>query len=94
LSIAGKFFKNLVTLSADNNTLLHTKLDDVDVAHNRTADITYDEFDNKNGFNFSTYREISVSEKNRLDIRLNYKQYDFNKELSVSFVIPKNYKRT
>ncbi|MEP6676123.1 MAG: DUF4292 domain-containing protein [Ferruginibacter sp.] len=94
LSTVGKYFKNLLTLSADNNVLLHSKLDDVDVAHNRTADITYDEFDNKKGFSFSTYREITVSEKNRLDIRLNYKQYDFNKELTVSFVIPKNYKRT
>lgn len=94
LSTVGSFFKNLLTLSADNNVLLHSKLDDVDVTRNRTADITYDEFDNKQGFNFSTYRQITVSEKTKLDIRLNYKQYDFNKELTISFSIPKNYKRT
>lgn len=94
LALTGKYFKHLLTLTADNSTLLHSKLDDVDFAHNRTADITYDAFDSKSGINFSTYRQITVAEKNRLDIRLNYKQYDFNKELSVSFVIPKNYKRT
>ncbi len=94
MSTVGTYFKNLLTLTADNNVLLHSKLDDVDVNRNRTADITYDEFENKQGFNFSTYRQITVSEKTKLDIRLKYKQYDFNKELSISFSIPKNYKRT
>jgi hypothetical protein len=86
-----KYFKNLLTLSSDNFYLTHSKLDDVDISRSRTADLTYSDYENKSGFNFSTYREITVSEKNRLDIRLNYKQYEFNKELSVSFNIPKNY---
>ncbi|MBL0181550.1 MAG: DUF4292 domain-containing protein [Chitinophagaceae bacterium] len=89
----GQFFKHLLTLSPDNNVLQHSKLDDVDMARNRTADITYSEYENKNGFNFSTYREITVSEKNKLDISLKFKQYEFNKELSVSFNVPKNYTR-
>ncbi len=93
ISTIGKYFKNLLTLSVDNFLLLHSKLDDVDMARNRTADITYSDFENRNGIDFSTYREITVSEKNKLDIRLNFKQYEFNKELSVSFNIPKNYKR-
>lgn len=94
LATIGKYFKHLLTLTPDNFVLLHSKLDDVDLSRNRTADITYDAFENKNGVNFSTYRQITVSENIRLDIRLNYKQYDFNKELSISFNIPKNYKRT
>jgi hypothetical protein len=93
LFTAGEFFKHLLTLSADNNLLLHSKLDDVDANRNRTADITYSDFENKNGVDFSTYREITVSEKNKLDISLKYKQYEFNKELSVSLKVPKNYKR-
>jgi len=93
MSTAGTFFKHFLTISSDNYLLLHSKLDDVDVARSRTADITYSDFENKDGFDFSTYREIIVSEKNRLDIRLNYKQYEFNKDLSVSFNVPKNYKR-
>ncbi len=92
VSTIGGFFKHLLTLSLDNNLLLHSKLDDVDVTRNRTADITYDNFENKSGVDFSTYREITVSEKNRLDIRLNYKQYEFNKELSVHLKVPKNFK--
>ena len=90
-SMVGKYFKNLLTLSTDNYSLQHSKLDDVDVTRSRTADLTYSNYESKSGFNFSTYREITVSEKNKLDIRMNYKQYEFNKELSVLFNIPKNY---
>ena len=92
-SMVGTYFKNLLTLSTDNFFLTHSKLDDVDMNRNRTADLTYSDYENKTGYNFSTYREITVSEKNKLDIRLNFKQYEFNKELSVSFNIPKNYSR-
>ena len=92
-SMVGLYFKNLLTLSSGNYFLTHSKLDDVDIARSRTADLTYADYENKSGFNFSTYREITVSEKNRLDIRMNYKQYEFNKELSVSLKVPKNYKR-
>ncbi len=90
-SMVGKYFKHLLTLSSDNYYLTHSKLDDVDISRSRTADLTYSDYENKTGFNFSTYREVTISEKNKLDIRLNYKRYEFNKELSVSFNIPKNY---
>lgn len=93
VATVGKYFKHLLTLSGDNYLLLHSKLDDVDINRNRTADITYSDFENKNGLSFSTNREITVSEKNKLDIHLNFKQYEFNKDLSISFNIPKNYKR-
>ena len=91
LSTIGQYFKNLLSLSTDNYLLMHSKLDDVDLSRNRTADLTYGSYENKSGFNFSTYREITLSEKNKLDIQLNFKQYEFNKELSVSFNVPKNY---
>ncbi len=93
LSISGKYFKHLLTLT-NSGRLIHSKLDDVDIDRHRTADITYGDYVPVFGsYNFSTYREITVSEKNKLDIRLNFKQYDFNKELSNSFNIPKNYKK-
>ena len=92
LSTIGKYFKNLMTLSAENNNLIErSKLDDLDPNLNRTADLTYSEYENK-GFYFSTYREITVAEKTKVDIRLTFKQYDFNTELSYPFSIPKNYK--
>lgn len=88
----GEFFKNLITISQDQNLLLHSKLDDANDLRSRTCDLTYDEYENKKGFNFATVRKISVTETKRLDIKLNYKQYSFNEVLTFPFTIPKNYK--
>ncbi len=93
VSSKSKDFKNLLTISTIDNTLKHSKLDDVNVARNRTADFTYDSYGDFNGLKFSTYREIVASEKNKLDVRMNFKQFEFNKELSVYFFVPKNYKK-
>jgi hypothetical protein len=93
MSSIGEYFKNLLTLTRDSKLMLHSKMDDVDHNRNRTADITYDSYENKGGTFFSTDRQIIVAEKNKMSISLNYKQYEFNKELSVGFNIPKNYKR-
>ncbi len=93
LATIGKYFKHLLTIDKSNGFLIHSKLDDVDVNRNRTADITYNNFENANNINFATYREITVSEKNKLDIQLDFKQWEFNKELTINFNIPKNYKR-
>ncbi len=89
----GQWFKNLLTLDASNKTLVHSKLDDVQIARNRTADLSYNDYENKKGPLFATKRRIVVTEKNILDIKLDFKQYDFNEQLSFPFSIPKNYDR-
>ena len=88
----GKLFKNLLTISADNNLIERSKLDDIDISQNRTADITYADYERNNGISFSTDRDITVAEKTKVDINLQFKQYEFNKELSFPFSIPRNYK--
>lgn len=93
VSSVGNEFKNLLTLSHGYNLVLHSKLDDVDRNRNRTADLTYDDYTSINGTYFSVKRQIIASEKNKIDIRLNFKQFEFNKELSVRFSVPKNYKK-
>ncbi len=93
LTTIDEYFKNLLTISNSNHLMLHSKMDDVDVTRSRTADILYDGYEFANGFNFSKERQIVASEKNRLDIKLSFKQYEFNKELSVAFNVPKSYKR-
>lgn len=89
----GELFKNLLTLDQNDKTLLHSKLDDKDPARNRTADLTYSDYENKKGPWFSTKRRIVVAEKNRLDVKLDFKQYEFNQDVSFPFSIPKNYAR-
>ena len=89
----GEWFKNLLTVAESDMTMRHSKLDDRDMSRNRTADLTYGDYETKKGFPFSTERRIIVTEKNRLDIKLEFKQYDFNQEVSFPFSIPKNYER-
>ena len=88
----GDFFKNLITIGQDGQ-IQSSKLDDIDIMRNRTCYLTYDDYENKKGVNFSTRRSISVAEKKKLDIKLNFKQYDFNETLSFPFSVPKDYKR-
>jgi len=89
----GDIFKNLITLDDKSFNILHSKLDDVDSTRNRTADITYDDYENAGSFGFSTKRKITVAEKSKLDINLDFKSYNFNKPQDYPFNIPKNYKR-
>ncbi len=89
----GEFFKHLYTIGDADMLAQSSKLDDIDEQRNRTCYLTYGDYEDKKGFPFSTRRTINVSEKRKLDIKLNFKQYDFNETLSFPFSIPKNYKR-
>jgi hypothetical protein len=89
--MVGKLFKHLVTL--DNNyKVLHSKLDDTDAIRNRTCAISFNDYEATSGILFSTKRRISVAEKSKLDINLEFKQYSFNQPVTFPFNIPKNYK--
>ena len=89
--VIGKLFKNLISLNGADQTLLHSKLDDINPGRSRTADLSYSDYENKKGVPFSTKRAIAVSEKKKLDIRLDFKQYDFNQPVSFPFSISKNF---
>jgi outer membrane biogenesis lipoprotein LolB len=89
----GMWFKNLLTINSNNKTIEHSKLDDVNIARNRTADLSYSDYENKKGPQFATKRRIVVTENKILDIKLDFKQYDFNQEVSFPFSVPRNYDR-
>lgn len=92
LLVAGEVFKNLLTLDKNSLLILHSKLDDVHPARNRTADITYGNYEKVADYYFSTGRKISVAEKAKLDVDLEFKQYNFNQPQTFPFNIPKSYK--
>lgn len=89
----GGFFKNLFTIRQEDKLIQSCKLDDMDEQRSRTCYLTYDDYESKKGPQFATKRNISVSEKNKLDIKLDFRQYEFNETLSFPFTVPKNYKR-
>ena len=91
--MVGDLFKHLLTLDNTDYKVQHSKLDDVDMQRNRTGDITFSEYKAMGGYQFATYRKISVAEKSKLDIYLDFKEYTLNEPLKYNFDIPKNLKR-
>jgi len=89
----GDIFKNLLTIDDRNLEIVHCKLDDIDSTRNRTADITYGDYESSGAGSFSAKRKITVAEKSKLDINLDFKTYNFNKPQDYPFNIPKSYKR-
>ncbi len=88
----GPLFRNYLTLNNDLS-LKHSKLDDVDQLRARSCDITYGDYEKADTVIFSTYRKITVAEKGRLDVEMNFKNIRFNENLDFPFSVPKNYKR-
>src|SRR5436190_4107966 len=89
----GSVFRHFITIHANDKLVQHSKMDDVDVLRNRTCELIYEKYEDKKGPLFSTRRQITVSEKSKLDVKLDFKNYDFNETLSFPFNIPKNYER-
>ena len=89
----GRWFRHLISLNNNDHVVHHSKLDDVDILRSRTCFINYSDYETNKGVKFSTNRSISVTEKTKLDVKLNFKQYEFNETLSYPFSVPKNYKR-
>lgn len=89
----GDFFTNLLTIGETDKSLQSSKLEDVEAERNRTCYLTYSAYEDKKGKNFSTIRTVSVTDKKKLNINLDFRNYDFNETLSFPFSIPKNYKR-
>ncbi len=91
--MVGDLFKHLLTLDNTNYKVLHSKLDDVDMQRNRTCDITLSNYQPMGSYQFATYRKISVAEKSKLDIYLDFKEFSLNEPLKYNFDVPKKTKR-
>ncbi len=89
----GKVFKNLVTLENTGFKVIHSKLDDVDPMRNRTCDITFSDYKLQGYISFATTREITVAEKSKLDINLDFKQYSFNQPETFPFTVSRKFKK-
>ena len=93
VGMVGNLFKNLITLSEDNITVLHLKLDDINVHQNRTCDITYSDHVPVLQNQFPMSRDIAISSQSRIEIHMEVKDYTFDEPLKYTFAIPKQGKR-
>jgi hypothetical protein len=87
----GEFFKHMITIDTTNNSIIHSKLDDIDGLRNRTCDITLSNYTMIQNRLFSNTRELTITEKSKLDIMLDFKQVSFDEPQTFPFNIPKNY---
>lgn len=93
VSLMGKLFKNLMILSEDNSKLVELKLDDVDITKHRTCDINYSEHTLVKNIQFPLNRTISINAQTKLDIGMEFKEFNFDEPLKYTFTIPKTGKR-
>jgi hypothetical protein len=87
----GAFFSNLLTIGDTDKRLLNSRLEDADTAIKRSCYLTYADYESNNQGIFSTKRTINIIEKKKSNIKLDFKQFEFNETLSFPFSVPKNY---
>lgn len=91
-STIGDAFKHYMTVSKNDLSILFSKLDDIDVSRSRTANLSYEDYVAAGSWKFAETRKISLSEKTTIDVKLDFKQVEFDKPMAFPFSIPKNYK--
>ena len=92
LTSLGNYFKNFATFYNPDLLLQRSKLDDVDVTRSRTADLTYQDYEDNGNRKFSTKRKISIAYKTKLDIALEFKKVEFGAVQNYPFSVPAKYK--
>jgi len=93
VTIVGELFKNLINIDNSTQRILFSKLNDVNALRNRSCDISYGNYQPLAGSWFAADRKISMSEKSKLDIFLDFKEFSIDDPIKYSFEIPKNYKK-
>jgi hypothetical protein len=92
LTTLGKQFKNFSTFANPDLNLQRTKLDDVDIASSRSADLVYDGYEQNGTRLFAGKRKITVLYKNTTDIGLEFRQLQFDMPVNFPFTVPDKYK--
>ena len=87
----GDRFRHLVNFVLPGLTLSRSQLDDVDLLKKRTAHLEYEEFALIAGRIFPGIRRIRLSDQQTVNLRLEFRQVEFDTPQSYPFSIPRNY---
>jgi hypothetical protein len=93
IGLLGTLFKNLISLSEDNQKVLHLKLDDININQHRTCDITYYNHTPVQQNQFPLNRDIAITAQSRFELHMEFKEFSFNEPLKYNFAMPKPGKR-
>jgi hypothetical protein len=92
MSTLGDVFKHYITVGKSDLNVLFSKLDDVDITRSRTANLAYSDYIASGPWMFAGVRRISLSEKTKLDVNLEFKQVEFDIPMTLPFGVPKNFR--
>ena len=92
IATQGNLFKNILAISPGTKLLQTSSLIETDSTNKRTINLFYGDYQDLKPINFPATREIIVDDESKIKIALNFKQQEFNKELSLTFNVPSNYK--
>lgn len=81
----GPYFKHLIDIDTLTGKINYSKLDDVEPSRNRTCFIAFSDYIIQQSKQFSTKREITVAEKSKLNVKIEYKQIAFGEVLTFPF---------
>jgi hypothetical protein len=85
-------FRHLLTYDTAGPVLRTQRLDETDPLRNRSAILSFDQYQEKSGRNFPNLRRLTLSDRQKVDIRLDFRQVDFDLPVAFPFSVPRNYK--
>jgi hypothetical protein len=92
MTMLGSLFKHLMTFEKSQHNLMFSKLDDIDLTRSRSANLAYDKYEPNGNWQFAMVRRVTLAEKTRVDVNMEFKQVEFDKPQNYPFNIPRGYK--
>jgi hypothetical protein len=89
--LAGSRFRHLLSFLRPGLTLSRSQLDDADLLRKRSANLEYEEYATLSGRTFPGIRRIRLSDQQTVDLRLEFRQVEFDTPQNYPFNIPRNY---
>lgn len=83
--------KNLLSFDKSTQQLRESNLTDISSSPPRNAVIEYADYITNGVQLVPSYRSIKVPDQSKIDLRMSFKEMEFNKELSFPFSIPSNF---
>jgi hypothetical protein len=85
-------FRHLLTYDTTGPSLRTNRLDETDPQRHRNAILSFDQYQEKSGRSFPNLRRMTLTDKEKTDITLDFRQVDFDIPVAFPFSVPRNYK--
>jgi hypothetical protein len=85
-------FRHLLTYDTTGPSLRTNRLDETDPQRHRNAILSFDQYQDKSGRSFPNLRRLTLTDKEKTDITLDFRQVDFDVPVAFPFSVPRNYK--